>query len=155
MNKKIITFPLWLYLIIGISLVFALSFLVYFVYGSTFIALAAGTVFYVIFILLGFVHVKQGIEGTGGLDYIPLAQSSSRSGRKISKNELCNNCRKIRPKLNSPSGPKSGVPMEEFLDSKGYNMPNGYEIMNPTMLTHLEDNGGCPKCINLVRRATA
>ena len=73
---------------------------------------------------------------------------------KISKNDLCSKCRNIRPKLNSANGPTLGDPLEVLLESKGYDMPNGYMFINPAILTYLEEDGGCSSCISLLKRAT-
>ena len=70
---------------------------------------------------------------------------------KISKYDLCENCRQIY--LNLPDDEK--VTCGEMLDSETYNQPGVYYwIMNVMLLGHLETKGGCPSCINLVKRAT-
>jgi len=69
---------------------------------------------------------------------------------KITKNDLCSFCREIRsPKNDGGFGPK----IEEWLDSKGYNQPNGYITINPSILHFLEEGGACSNCINLFKTA--
>jgi len=65
---------------------------------------------------------------------------------KISKEQLCYDCRRIMM--------SDDLSVEQFLDSKGYNMPNGFIIGNYTVLPQLRQKGGCPTCIALFERAT-
>jgi uncharacterized protein (TIGR02145 family) len=51
-------------------------------------------------------------------------------------------------------GNLSGMTIEEFLNSPGYNAPMGYIAINPIILLYLEENGGCSSCINLLKLAT-
>jgi hypothetical protein len=66
---------------------------------------------------------------------------------KLSKYDVCDSCRGIRLSDGSTIG--------ELFDSKGYNSPNpiGAMMLNLSILAGLEDKGGCPSCINVLRRA--
>jgi len=66
---------------------------------------------------------------------------------KIEKYELCASCRKIGP-VGSQDNSNS---IENILDSKGYSHPVSRNMLNMSILTLLEKNGGCPACINLVK----
>ena len=66
---------------------------------------------------------------------------------KISKNQLCYDCRKIRWNANTL--------IEEMLDSPGYTQnPFVHIAINPVMLSLLQENGGCDACKRLFERAT-
>jgi len=69
---------------------------------------------------------------------------------KIEKYELCASCRKIGPVKEDGSQDNSNS-IENILDSKGYNHPVSRNMLNMSILTLLEKNGGCPACINLVK----
>jgi len=69
----------------------------------------------------------------------------------IEKHQLCDQCRKVRPVMNDG---KLGFSVEEMLESKGYQGSGmGYLMINHMVLNWLENNGGCPKCINIFKRA--
>ena len=70
---------------------------------------------------------------------------------KLLKDDLCSACLKIRPRMNDGS---LAMPIEDFFDSEGYNVPMGYMFVNPAILTYLEDNSGCQACISLLKRVT-
>jgi len=72
---------------------------------------------------------------------------------KISKNDLCDACRDIRPC--TKEGSPSGLTVEELLDSQEYHKPGGYMyiMVNQGILSNLTKGGGCPDCINLLKRA--
>lgn len=70
--------------------------------------------------------------------------------RKIIKNDLCDQCRKIHFVANDGSLMYS---LDEWLDSKGYNSPMGFVMGNHAALFQLQKNGGCSRCIALFQRA--
>jgi len=70
--------------------------------------------------------------------------------RKVSKDELCSSCLAIRPRMNDGS---LGDEVRVFMDSEGYKRPEGPSFINPMLLTYLESNGGCIKCIKVIRGA--
>ncbi|MDR0503109.1 MAG: hypothetical protein LBH16_07285 [Treponema sp.] len=65
--------------------------------------------------------------------------------RRVSKDELCSNCRKIRHHMNDGSLSDT---IEDLLDCVGYKKPEGPSFMNQIIQFYLEDNGGCKNCIN-------
>jgi len=69
---------------------------------------------------------------------------------RITTDQLCSSCRKIHPIMND------GKPFEysigEQLGSKGYT-GSGYLFMNNFILHDLRNNGGCPRCIDLLECA--
>jgi len=71
---------------------------------------------------------------------------------RISKYDLCNACRKIRP--GTKDGDISGLTVEELLDSRDYNDQGGYvyTMVNQGILSNLTQGGGCPSCISLLKR---
>ena len=72
---------------------------------------------------------------------------------KISKYDLCDACRIIRP--GTKDGDTSGLTVEELLDSQEYNHQGGYYyiMINQGILSNLTKGGGCPSCIRLLERA--
>jgi len=72
--------------------------------------------------------------------------------RKISKYDLCNSCRSLRPRMSDGS---LGYSIEEMIDGKGYASTNSMAIymINESILTYLKEDGGCSKCIDIARRA--
>jgi ankyrin repeat protein len=71
---------------------------------------------------------------------------------KISKHDLCSSCRKIRTVMGD--GKPFKYLIEEILDGKRYNDSTAWYVIGHYMiLTHLEQNGGCPSCINLLKSA--
>jgi len=70
--------------------------------------------------------------------------------RRLSKSELCSSCLAIRPRMNDGSLDDA---VSVFMDSDGYKKPEGPSFINPMLLVYLEDNGGCQKCINVIRGA--
>ena len=71
---------------------------------------------------------------------------------KISKYDLCDSCRKIRPRMDDGS---LGPSIEDLLEGPGYAHPTGYTMLNHAILLYLQEDGGCPGCISLAKRATA
>jgi hypothetical protein len=69
---------------------------------------------------------------------------------RISTSDLCASCLSIRPKMSDGSSPTS---VKEFLESVGYQKPEGPAFMNSIVLSWLEDNGGCTSCISKVKSA--
>ena len=80
-------------------------------------------------------------------------QNAGKTVMKISKDNLCDACRKIRPGTNA--GDASGLTVEELLDSQDYNEQGGYVyiMVNQGILSNLTKGGGCPSCISLLKRA--
>ena len=72
--------------------------------------------------------------------------------RKITKSQLCYYCRMIHPIMGN--GEPFDLSIENLLDGKGYNTGLGFHMLNLTILQYLQDNGGCPGCIALFKRAT-
>jgi hypothetical protein len=68
--------------------------------------------------------------------------------RKLSTSDFCASCLEI-----GCTNDRS-LTVKEILNSPGYPNPMGYESLNYTILYGLEENGGCPNCINTVKRAT-
>lgn len=66
---------------------------------------------------------------------------------KLSKSDLCDKCRKIRPRSSGAYGDDETI--EDLLDS----MRQGSKEYSK-VLTFLEFNGGCPMCIGLLRVVT-
>jgi hypothetical protein len=70
--------------------------------------------------------------------------------RQISKYDLCDSCRKIRPKKDDGSLNES---LEWWLDSPGYKgEPMARVMVNKVMVLWLQENSGCNRCINLVQQ---
>ena len=68
--------------------------------------------------------------------------------RELSTSDFCESCLKIG------CGNDRSTTVREILNSPGYhNM--GYMGANYTILGGLQNNGGCPSCINMVKNATA
>jgi hypothetical protein len=44
--------------------------------------------------------------------------------------------------------------VKEFLESVGYQKPEGPAFMNFALLFYLEENGGCASCISKVKSAS-
>jgi len=72
--------------------------------------------------------------------------------KKISKEELCYNCRQIHPIMSNGNPYESSL--GEYLDSVGYQNPSARVFMNQQILHFLKNNGGCSSCIGLLERAT-
>jgi hypothetical protein len=64
---------------------------------------------------------------------------------KISKNDVCEECRKI-----SLSGVHSGMTLEECIEKEKYQGP-AFLTITPILLA-LNLYGGCQRCINFFRR---
>ena len=71
---------------------------------------------------------------------------------RIVKQELCGECRDIHPRMDD--GNHSGHSVGSLLDSEEYQHPIGYVMINQAILHYLMGNGGCERCIGLLRRAT-
>jgi TPR repeat protein len=71
---------------------------------------------------------------------------------KILKYDLCGSCRKIQWRMND--GNLSGMTLEEFISSPGYNTPMAYIPGNHALLLYLVENNGCESCVSLLKRAT-
>jgi len=65
----------------------------------------------------------------------------------ISKDDLCDSCREIRP-LNEYTGTRSSRSLGESLDRC-----HGNKNQLRAIWVELQDNGGCPNCIALLQRA--
>ncbi|MCL2753492.1 MAG: hypothetical protein FWE44_05030 [Defluviitaleaceae bacterium] len=70
---------------------------------------------------------------------------------KIFKQELCDKCLQIRPTMADGS---QGISVEGLLDSDGYNKYLGFVAINFIILTYLDEEGGCPNCIEVFKRVT-
>jgi hypothetical protein len=70
---------------------------------------------------------------------------------KLKKEDFCSSCLRIRQRMSNGS---LGSSIEELLNCEGYKHPIAYTNINHMMLFYLEQNGGCPSCISLLRRAT-
>jgi len=66
--------------------------------------------------------------------------------RTLSTSDFCESCLEIRC---------AGNTVKEILNSQGYATPIGPCSLNYSILYGLQDNGGCPGCINMVESATA
>jgi len=71
---------------------------------------------------------------------------------QITKEQLCDSCRKLHPVTSEGKPWKESV--EDLLMLDAYKHPAKYIGINYTILTTLEDNGGCSRCIDLLNRAT-
>ena len=72
---------------------------------------------------------------------------------RIQKEQLCDSCRKIHPVMND--GKPLDKSIEDLLDGGGYKHPNPmrYTILNEAILLYLQENGGCSRCIDLLKSA--
>jgi len=69
--------------------------------------------------------------------------------RQLSTSDFCASCLEI-----GCTNDKSTT-VKQLLNSPGYQNPMGYSSLNYTIQYGLEDNGGCSRCINTAKNATA
>ena len=67
---------------------------------------------------------------------------------RFSTSDFCESCLKIG------CGEDRSITVKDFLDSPGYAHPLVPANINYAILFGLEDNGGCPSCINKAKSAT-
>jgi hypothetical protein len=62
---------------------------------------------------------------------------------RVAKHNLCSSCLTLRL--------GDGMTVTEFLDSRGYESPYAQPAMTGMLAAFLEENGGCEKCVRMVR----
>ena len=67
---------------------------------------------------------------------------------RLSMSDFCGSCLEIG------CGNDRSFTVKELLNSPGYLNTMAFMDLNHTILYGLEDNGGCPSCKNMVKRAT-
>ena len=71
------------------------------------------------------------------------------SARQLSTSDFCESC------LNIDLADDGSLIVKDILNSPGYRIPIGYSHLNGTIKLGLEKKGGCPRCINTAKNATA
>jgi hypothetical protein len=69
--------------------------------------------------------------------------------RQLSTSDFCESC------LEVGCGNDRSITVRHILNSPGYPNLAGYSSLNYTIQYGLEENGGCPSCINTAKNATA